>query len=124
MRRIALLTTIILASCHPAYAQEAKAQLYNKPVLCAGSEQKAIEMLKTIRGDGMKPLMFWRGNSFNGDSTRFNSNFFILYDHVDNQITVVEQQDTGFTCVISGGTGNITFQPEEIQSKLRFWDSQ
>ena len=124
MRRIALLTTIILASCHPAYAEGAKAQLYNKPVLCADSEQQAIEMLKTIRADGMKPLMYWRGNSFNGDQTRFNSDFFALYDHVDNQITIIEQQDSGFTCVISGGTGNITFQPEEIQSKLRFWDSQ
>jgi len=124
MKRITLYLTLILASCHPAYAEEATAQLYNKPVLCAESEQKAIEMLDTIRGDGMKPLMYWQGNSFNGDSTRFNSNFFILYDHVDNQLTVIEQQDTGFTCIISGGTGNISFQPDEIQPKLRFWDAQ
>ena len=124
MKRIALLITIILASCHPAYAEDAKAHLYNKPVLCADSEQKAIEMMKTIKSDGMKPLMFWRGNSFNGDSTRFNSNFFILYDHVENQLTVIEQQDTGFTCIISGGTGNVSFLPDEIQPKIQFWDSQ
>jgi hypothetical protein len=81
-------------------------------------------MLAQIKEDGMKPLMYWRGNSFNGDQTRFMSNFFVLYDHVDSQVTVVEQQDTGFTGIISGGTGDVNFQPDEIEHLLRFWSDK
>lgn len=122
MRRILLIVLILFSTT--VSAQGPIAYLYNKPVLCGDSNQKAIDMLAQIKADGMKPLMYWRGNSFNGDQTRFMSNFFVLYDHVDSQVTVIEQQDNGFTCIISGGTGDVNFQPDEIEHLLRFWSDK
>ena len=122
MKRLLTILTIILGSCHPAYAEGAKAYLYNKPVLCANTEQEAIDMMQQIKEDGMKPLMYWRGNSFNGDETKFLSNFFLLYDPYDEQLTVVEQQASGFTCIVTGGTGEVNFVHDEIESLLMWWD--
>tara|TARA_B100000925_G_C21869539_1_gene413678 strand:+ start:321 stop:761 length:441 start_codon:yes stop_codon:yes gene_type:complete len=99
-----------------------KAQLYSKPVLCAPTLEEAMEMLSQIKVDGMKPLMYFRGNSFNGDGSKFMSDFFILYDPEDEQVTIVERQDYGmFTCIVSGGTGDVQFDPEEIKSLIG-WD--
>ena len=79
-------------------------------------------MMQQIKEDGMKPLMYWRGNSFNGDNTKFLSNFFLLYDPDDEQLTVVEQQASGFTCIVTGGTGDVNFNYQEIESMLMWWD--
>ena len=99
-----------------------KAQLYSKPVLCAPTLEEAMDMLSQIKVDGMKPLMYFRGNSFNGDGSKFMSDFFILYDPEDEQVTIVERQDYGmFTCIVSGGTGDVQFDPEEIKSLIG-WD--
>ena len=99
-----------------------KAQLYSKPVLCAPTLEEALDMLSQIKVDGMKPLMYFRGNSFNGDGSKFMSDFFILYDPEDEQVTIVERQDFGmFTCIVSGGTGDVQFDPEEIKSLIG-WD--
>ena len=103
-------------------AESPKAGLYSKPVLCAATLQEAMDMLSQIKVDGMKPLMYFRGNSFNGDGSKFMSDFFILYDPEDSQVTVVERQDYGmFTCILSGGTGDVQFDPEEIKSLIG-WD--
>ena len=103
-------------------AESPKAGLYSKPVLCAATLQEAMDMLSQIKVDGMKPLMYFRGNSFNGDGSKFMSDFFILYDPEDEQVTVVERQDFGmFTCIVSGGTGDVQFDPEEIKSLIG-WD--
>lgn len=103
-------------------AEGPRAGLYSKPVLCAATLQEAMDMLSQIKEDGMKPLMYFRGNSFNGDGSKFNSDFFILYDPEDEQITVVERQDYGmFTCILSGGTGDVQFDPEEIKALIG-WD--
>ena len=100
-----------------------KAQLYSKPVLCAPTLEEAMEMLSQIKVDGMKPLMYFRGNSFNGDGSKFMSDFFILYDPEDEQVTIVERQDYGmFTCIVSGGTGDVQFDPEEIKSLIGWSD--
>ena len=100
-----------------------KAQLYSKPVLCAPTLEEAMEMLSQIKEDGMKPLMYFRGNSFNGDGSKFMSDFFILYDPEDEQVTIVERQDYGmFTCIVSGGTGNVQFDPEEIKALIGWSD--
>ena len=99
-----------------------KAQLYSKPVLCAPTLEEAMDMLSQIKVDGMKPLMYFRGNSFNGDGSKFMSDFFILYDPEDEQVTIVERQDFGmFTCIVSGGTGDVQFDPQEIKSLIG-WD--
>ena len=99
-----------------------KAQLYSKPVLCAPTLEEALDMLSQIKVDGMKPLMYFRGNSFNGDGSKFMSDFFILYDPEDEQVTIVERQDFGmFTCIVSGGTGDVQFDPQEIKSLIG-WD--
>ena len=100
-----------------------KAQLYSKPVLCAPTLEEAMEMLSQIKEDGMKPLMYFRGNSFNGDGSKFMSDFFILYDPEDEQVTIVERQDYGmFTCIVSGGTGDVQFDPDEIKSLIGWSD--
>ena len=50
------------------------------------------------------------------------SDFFILYDPEDEQVTIVERQDYGmFTCIVSGGTGDVQFDPGEIKSLIG-WD--
>ena len=91
-------------------------------MLCAPTLEEALDMLSQIKVDGMKPLMYFRGNSFNGDGSKFMSDFFILYDPEDEQVTVVERQDFGmFTCIVSGGTGDVQFDPEEIKSLIG-WD--
>ena len=120
MRRILLIVLILFSTT--VSAQGPIAYLYNKPVLCGDSNQKAIDMLAQIKEDGMKPLMYWRGNSFNGDETKFLSNFFLLYDPNDEQLTVVEQQASGFTCIVTGGTGEVNFDHNEIESLLMWWD--
>lgn len=122
MKRLITLITLILGSCHPAYAEGAKAYLYNKPVLCANTQEEATDMMQQIKEDGMNPLMYWRGNSFNGDDTKFLSNFFLLYDPNDEQLVVVEQQVSGFTCIVTGGTGEVNFNFQEIESMLMWWD--
>lgn len=119
-----ILVIALLMFTTTASAEGPLALLYNKPVLCGDSQQKAQEMLDQIKKDGMRPLMYWRGNSFNGDKTRFMSNFFVLYDHTDSQVTVIEQQDNGFSCILSGGTGNVNFQPDEIKHLLQYWSDK
>lgn len=108
-----------------AFSQEAEegpmAQLYQKPVLCAPELEDAIEMLTQVKKDGMKPLLYFYGNSFNGDTSSFKSDFFILFDPSDDQITIVERQLNGFTCLLAGGSGNVEFDPETIKEIIG-WD--
>lgn len=106
-----------------AEAQEGpRAQLYQKPVLCAPDLQLAMEMLSQVKKDGMKPLMYFYGNSFNGDGSGFKSDFFVMFDPEDDQVTIIERQPmNGFTCLLAGGTGNVEFDPEVIQSTIG-WD--
>ena len=100
-----------------------KAQLFSKPVLCAPTLDEAMDMLSQIKKDGMKPLMYFRGNSFNGDGSKFMSDMFILFDPEDDQVTIVERQDYGmFTCILSGGTGDVQFDPEEIKALIGWSD--
>ena len=40
---------------------------------------------------------------------------------IEKQITIIERQDSGFQCLIAGGTGTVTFDPEEIRA-LSGWD--
>lgn len=106
----------------PVQAQGPMAGLYSKPVMCAPTLDEAMAMLSQIKKDGMQPLLYFRGNSFNGDGSKFNSDFFVLYDPEDDQVTVVERQDFGmFTCILSGGTGDVQFDPEEIKALIG-WD--
>ena len=130
-----IIVAVLLTGCQTTKAEQTemvqtvqiqtqgpKAQLYSKPVLCAPTLEEALDMLSQIKVDGMKPLMYFRGNSFNGDGSKFMSDFFILYDPEDEQVTVVERQDFGmFTCIVSGGTGDVQFDPEEIKSLIG-WD--
>lgn len=106
-----------------ADAQEGpRAQLYQKPVLCAPDLELAMEMLTQVKKDGMKPLMYFYGNSFNGDGSGFKSDFFVMFDPEDDQVTIIERQPmNGFTCLLAGGTGNVEFDPEVIQSIIG-WD--
>ena len=57
-----------------------------------------------------------------GANTKFLSNFFLMYDPDDEQLTVVEQQASGFTCIVTGGTGDVNFNYQEIESMLMWWD--
>ena len=130
-----IIVAVLLTGCQTTKAEQTdvietvqiqtqgpKATLYSKPVLCAPTLEEALDMLSQIKVDGMKPLMYFRGNSFNGDGSKFMSDFFILYDPEDEQVTIVERQDYGmFTCIVSGGTGDVQFDPGEIKSLIG-WD--
>lgn len=107
-----------------AFGQEGpKAQLYQKPVLCAPTLEDAMNMLTQVKKDGMKPLMYFYGNSFNGDGSGFKSDFFILFDPEDDQVTIVERQPmNGFTCLLAGGTGNVEFDPNTIKEIIGWND--
>ena len=107
-----------------AFGQEGpSAPLYNKPVICAPTLDSAMEMLSQVKKDGMKPLMYFYGNSFNGDGSRFKSDFFVMFDPEDDQVTIVERQPmNGFTCILAGGTGNVEFNPEAIQGIIGWND--
>jgi hypothetical protein len=108
---------------HAQEVEEPKAQLYQKPVLCAPTPQDALEMLVQVKKDGMKPLLYFYGNSFNSDASSFKSDFFILFDPEDDQITIVEKQPmNGFTCILSGGTGNVEFDPDVIKAIIGWED--
>jgi len=101
----------------------AKATLYSKPVICASTLEESMDLLYQVKVDGMTPLMYFYGNSFNGDGTRFNSDFFILFDPSDDQVTVIERQGPGgFTCILSGGTGMVEFDPEVIKGIIGWSD--
>ena len=125
MKKIwALFLVLALTTCHPAIAQEEKKpgqlSFFGKPVICA-QVWEAPEMWKQIKDDDMLPLIAWRGNSFLQDGTKFQSDYFVMYDHLEKQITIIERQDSGFQCLIAGGTGTVTFDPEEIRA-LSGWD--
>lgn len=122
----AFIMLFVMMLAFAAFAQETEegpmAQLYQKPVLCAPTLEDAMEMLTQVKKDGMKPLLYFYGNSFNGDSSSFKSDFFILFDPTDNQITIVERQPmNGFTCLLAGGSGNVEFDPEVIKGIIG-WD--
>ena len=121
-----LLVIVALVTMNAAMAEEAegpRAQLYQKPVLCAPTLEDAMNMLTQVKKDGMKPLMYYYGNSFNGDGSGFKSDFFILFDPEDDQVTIVERQPmNGFTCLLAGGTGNVEFDPNTIKEIIGWND--
>lgn len=122
----ALIAFFIMFWAIMAFGQQLEgpqAQLYSKPVLCAPNVDNAIEVLGQIKKDGMKPLMYFYGSSFNGDGSKFYTDYFILYDPSDQQITIVERQGPGgFTCIVTGGTGQVEFNPEAIQGIIGWND--
>ena len=106
-----------------AKAEGPSAPLYNKPVICAPTLDAAMEMLSQVKKDGMKPLMYFYGNSFNGDGSGFKSDFFVMFDADDDQVTIVERQPmNGFTCLLAGGTGTVVFDPEELKGLIGWND--
>lgn len=121
----ALIAFFIMFWAIMAFGQEEgpKAQLYSKPVMCAHNMENAIDLLSQVKKDGMKPLLYFYGNSFNGDGSKFNADFFIVYDPSDLQIVILERQSIdGFTCILTGGTGNVEFDPEAIKAIIGWSD--
>lgn len=121
----ALIAFFIMFWAIMAFGQEEgpKAQLYSKPVMCAHNMETAIDLLSQVKKDGMKPLLYFYGNSFNGDGSKFNADFFIVYDPSDLQIVILERQSIdGFTCILTGGTGNVEFDPEAIKAIIGWSD--
>ena len=121
----ALIAFFIMFWAIMAFGQEEgpKAQLYSKPVMCAPNMENAIDLLSQVKKDGMKPLLYFYGNSFNGDGSKFNADFFIMYDPSDLQIVILERQSIdGFTCILTGGTGNVEFDPEAIKAIIGWSD--
>lgn len=121
----ALIAFFIMFWAIMAFGQEEgpKAQLYSKPVMCAHNMENAIDLLSQVKKDGMKPLLYFYGNSFNGDGSKFNADFFIVYDPSDLQIVILERQSMdGFTCILTGGTGNVEFDPEAIKAIIGWSD--
>lgn len=117
---LAALFIFISSTYIAVHAQEKRTNFYGKPVMCTPLEQ-AMGMWVQIKKDDMKPLLGFRGNSFLDDGRKFDVDYFILYDAEEQQIVVVERQDNGFQCLIAGGTGNVTFDPEKLNDLIG-WD--
>ena len=105
-------------------AQEGpSAQMMAKPVICAPVDGgQSMEMLSQIKKDGMKPLLYFRGNSFLDDGRKFNADFFMMYNAKEEIMAFIERQDNGFTCLIAGGTGDVVFDPETLESLIGWND--
>ena len=101
--------------------QPPQATFFSKPVLCTPLE-KSMDMWAQIKRDGMKPLVGFRGNSFLDDGSKFNVDYFVMYNPNEQSIVIVERQDSGFQCLIAGGTGNVEFDPQMLQDLIGWND--
>ena len=119
----ALLMFFVMFWAIMAFAEETppQATFFAKPVLCTPLE-KSMDMWAQIKRDDMKPLIGFRGNSFLEDGTKFNVDYFVMYDMKEQEIVVVERQDTGFQCLIAGGTGTVSFDPEVLRDLIGWND--
>ena len=109
----ACLTIMLLPMCTPVHA-DTQTNFYGKPVLCGTPEQQ-IEMWQQLKNDNFMPLIGFRGNSFLQDGKKFEVDYFVMYDPDSEKIAIMERQPSGFQCVIAGGSGNVTFDPDEMR---------
>ena len=119
-----LIMFIMLFAISAADAQEPQppqATFFSKPVLCTPLE-KSMDMWAQIKRDGMKPLVGFRGNSFLDDGSKFNVDYFVMYNPNEQSIVIVERQDSGLQCLIAGGTGNVEFDPQMLQDLIGWND--
>ena len=103
-------------NCHTNQATELRndiVQLYGKPVPC-GDGNIAIEMWDQLYKDEMQPLLGFKGNAFRTDGSKHDTLYIVMYDAKDQQIAVVEKMPTGGTCLIAGGTGNVSFDQDQL----------
>lgn len=115
MKRLwAFLTIMLLPMCTPVHAQGMQTNFYGKPVMC-GSPEEQIAMWQQLKDDNFMPLIGFRGNSFLQDGQKFEVDYFVMYDPEGEKIAIMERQASGFQCVIAGGTGNVTFDPDEMR---------
>jgi len=111
---------ILLLSATVATANELRTdvvQLYGKPVPC-GDGNIAMEMWDQLYKDEMQPLIGFKGNAFRTDGSKHDTLYFIMYDAKDQQIAVVEKMPTGGTCLIAGGTGNVSFDTDMLNKLI------
>ena len=104
---ILLLSTTMAAGAHDIV------QLFGKPVPC-GDKQIAIEMWNQLYVDEMQPIVGFKGNAFRNDGSKHDTLYIVMYDAKDQQIAVIEQMPEGGTCLIAGGTGNVSFDTEML----------
>ena len=45
-----------------------------------------------------------------------------MYNPNEQSIVIVERQDSGFQCLIAGGTGNVEFDPQMLQDLIGWND--
>ena len=102
-----LSTTMATAGAHDIV------QLFGKPVPC-GDKQIAIEMWNQLYVDEMQPIVGFKGNAFRNDGSKHDTLYIVMYDAKDQQIAVIEQMPEGGTCLIAGGTGNVSFDTEML----------
>ena len=102
-----LSTTMATAGAHDIV------QLFGKPVPC-GDKQIAIEMWNQLYVDEMQPIIGFKGNAFRNNGSKHDTLYIVMYDAKDQQIAVIEQMPQGGTCLIAGGTGNVSFDTEML----------
>ena len=88
-------------------------QLFGKPVPC-GDKEIAIEMWNQLYVDEMQPIIGFKGNAFRNNGSKHDTLYIVMYDAKDQQIAVIEQMPQGGTCLIAGGTGNVSFDTEML----------
>ena len=113
---IATLLFYTLAMCTPVHA-EMPTNFFGKPVLCAPAEGN-MRAWQELKNDNMLPLMGFPGNSFLQDGTKFEVNYYVMFDQAEQQVAIVEVQKSGFTCIIAGGTGVVIFDTEELKDRI------
>ena len=112
----AALVALLLGMCTPVHA-EVQTNFYGKPVLCATAENN-LQAWRQLKDDDMLPLMGFEGNSFLQDGSKFEVNYYVMYDQTEEQVAIVEVQPSGFTCIIAGGTGDVIFDTDELKDVI------
>ena len=114
----AAVLALFLGMCTPVHAEhvplEVPTNFYGKPVLCATPEDN-LQAWQQLKNDNMLPLMAFQGNSFLQDGSKFEVDYYVMFDATEQQVAIVEVQPSGFTCIIAGGTGSVTFDTDELK---------
>mgnify|MGYP000937045138 FL=1 len=118
MKYLQILIIMLFASASAATeVSKEMVQLYGKPVPC-GDGGIALDMWNQLYKDDMQPLLGFKGNSFKTDGSKHDTMYFVMYDAKDQQIAVVEKMLTGGTCLIAGGTGNVSFDTDFLNKLI------
>jgi len=86
-----------------AIAQQFQHKLYGKPVPCL-EDGPADELVLGFYELGLQPLLGFIGTTYSQEGFPFPSEYYIMYNMNDYQITILERMQNGTVCVITGAS--------------------